>query len=339
MSHTGIYRIQRTTRGDDSLITEKAMLAAVHISVWTATKHDREVSRQVADQHGAHESAGRYNKNLLQQAAKLDAIKTLAGQIRTHVYKVTLPWSDEGYRILPASLYFQLAEEMKEFERQFYNAVDEFLAEYPSYIEQVRPALNGLFRPEDYPDPKKIREKFELRLEIKPVMTGNDFRVVLSEEQRTRIAREIDADVRACLQKGTQELWLRLRKLVDHMVARLQQPEGKFYASVVDNIVDLINVVPDLNLTADPTLNAFVEEIRTRLCSASAKELKANELLRASTAQEAADIASRMAAHMEYGGILVPAPSEAGSPPQAEMPAAVRSDEIFSHVAAYMPTQ
>ena len=34
------------------MITERAMLAAVHISIWTAVKHDRKVSRDVADQHG-----------------------------------------------------------------------------------------------------------------------------------------------------------------------------------------------------------------------------------------------------------------------------------------------
>lgn len=319
------------------MITEKAMLAAVHISVWTATKHDRVVSRQVAEQHGAHESAGRYNKKLLQQAAKLDAIRTLAGQIRSHVYKVTLPWSDEGYRILPASLYFQLSEQMKGFERQFDTAVDEFLDEYPAYIEQVRPALSGLFRAEDYPDAHKIREKFELRLEIKPIMTGDDFRVKLSEEHRARISREIDAEVRKLLENGTRELWIRLRNLVDHMVARLQQPEGRLYASVVDNIVDLIDVLPDLNLTNDPALNTFVEEIRTRLCAASAKELKANDLLRATTAQEAADIASRMAAHMEYGEAPESASTSADNL-SAPVPAPA-GDDIFSQMAAYMTAQ
>jgi hypothetical protein len=54
------------------MITEKAMLAAVHISIWTAVKHDRKVSRDVADQHGAHQGAGRYNKQLLRGADKLD---------------------------------------------------------------------------------------------------------------------------------------------------------------------------------------------------------------------------------------------------------------------------
>ncbi len=40
------------------MITERAMLAAVHISIWTAVKHDRKISRDVADQHGAHQGAG-----------------------------------------------------------------------------------------------------------------------------------------------------------------------------------------------------------------------------------------------------------------------------------------
>lgn len=320
------------------MITEKAMLAAVHISVWTATKHDREVSRQVANQHGAHESAGRYNKNLLQQAAKLDAIRTLAGQIRTYVYKITLPWSDEGYRILPASLYFQLAEQMKEFERQFYTAVDEFLAEYPAYIEQVRPALSALFRPEDYPDAQQIRGKFELRLEILSIPNGEDFRVALSDEQRARIAREIDAQVRTTLEKGTRELWMRLRKLVDHMVARLQQPDGRLYASVVDNIVELIDVMPDLNLTNDPALNAFADEVRIRLCAASASQLKHNDLLRSTTVQDAVDIASRMAAHMEYGE----PPDQVAAKPNEQLPpvsSQAGAEEIFSQMSAYMIAQ
>ena len=42
----------------------------------------------------------------------------------------------------------------------FARSVDEFLEIYPSYIEQVRPELNGLFREEDYPSVEKLRRKF-----------------------------------------------------------------------------------------------------------------------------------------------------------------------------------
>src|ERR1700747_1073928 len=147
------------------MITERAMLAAVHVSIWTAVKHDRKVSRDVANQHSTHESAGRYNKQLLRGAERLDALRTLACKIR-HFYKITLPWSDEGYRLLPAHFYFELTTQMREFERAFFQSVDEFLEVYPSYIEQVRPELNGLFREEDYPSAEKLREKFGVKLEV-----------------------------------------------------------------------------------------------------------------------------------------------------------------------------
>ena len=121
------------------MIQERAMLAAVHISIWTAVKHDRGVSRDVAERNGAPMSAGRYNKQLLRGADKLDELRTLAGQVRQYFYKITLPWTDEGYRLLPANLYFDLTARMREFEASFEEGVEAFLAIYPQYIEQVRP--------------------------------------------------------------------------------------------------------------------------------------------------------------------------------------------------------
>jgi hypothetical protein len=111
------------------MIQERAMLAAVHISIWTAVKHDRGVSRDVAERNGAPMSAGRYNKQLLRGADKLDELRTLAGQVRQYFYKITLPWTDEGYRLLPANLYFDLTARMREFEAQFEQGVEAFLAD------------------------------------------------------------------------------------------------------------------------------------------------------------------------------------------------------------------
>lgn len=320
------------------MITEKAMLVAVHISVWTAVKHDRDASREIAKQHGAEEGVGRYNKKLLRQAEKLEAIRTIAGKIRQYVYSITLPWTDEGLRILPANLYFDLARQRDIFEQQFHAAVRDFLAEYPSYIERVKPALNGLYRPEDYPDANKIKEKFDLSLEILPIVTGDDFRVQLSEQQRARIAREIDSNIRTRLARGTQDLFVRLRKVVQRMVDRLNEPEGRLHSSVVDNVRDLVEVLPSLNLTEDPDLDTFVEEVKARLCSYSAKELKHNELLRAATVQDASDIVSRMAAFMTPPALSALPPVEKShdnsSTEGGAMPPSV--DQILNQMSGYM---
>jgi hypothetical protein len=251
------------------MITERAMLAAVHISIWTAVKHDRKVSRDVADQHGAHQSAGRYNKQLLRGADKLDELRTLAGQIRQHFYKITLPWSDEGFRLLPSNFYFDLMERMREFEASFEQGIESFLAVYPQYIDQVRPELNGLFREEDYPSSEKLRTKFGVKLEILPIPSGADFRVQMSAEEQARVSREIDANVRQSLARGTEDLWNRLREVVSHMVDRLNEPESRFHASLVTNVFDLVEILPRLNVQGDEDLNRLAEQVKQRLCNYS----------------------------------------------------------------------
>lgn len=309
------------------MITERAMLAAVHISIWTAIKHDRKVSREVAEQHGAYAGAGRYNKQLLREAERLESLRALSGQIRQYFYKITLPWSDEGYRLLPAHFYFELTTKMREFEQAFAQQVEEFLAVYPSYIEQVRPELNGLFREEDYPSTDKLRNKFGLRLEVLPIPSGNDFRVTLSEEEQARVAREIDESVRQSLQKGTEDLWTRLKGVVAHMVERLNEPESRFHASLVTNICELVELLPRLNVNQDEELNRFAGEIRDRLCGFTARDLKKNEILRAATANDAAEILTKMDAVLR----------ERGQGTGSDSPVnATSADEIFAHMAAYM---
>lgn len=184
------------------MIAHKAMLASVHISMWTATKHDRKVSRDVANRNGAGERAGRYNKQLLMGAEKLEELRTLAGQVRQYFYRITLPWSDEGLRLLPSHFLFELKAKMREFERIFENGVDQFLAVYPDYIREARAELGGLFREEDYPSADKLRDKFHVKLEVLPFPMGEDYRVQLSAEEHARIAQEIDAQCEATTQQG-----------------------------------------------------------------------------------------------------------------------------------------
>jgi hypothetical protein len=308
------------------MITQKAMLAAVHISIWTATKHDRKVSREVANRHGAKERAGRYNKQLLQGAARLEDLRTVAGQIRQHFYKITLPWSDDGFRLLPSHFYFDLTTRMREFEAGFSSGVDQFLDVYPDYIREAHAELGSLFREEDYPSADKLREKFNVKLEVLPIPTGDDFRVALSAEEQARVAREIDANVRQSLTRGTEDLWKRLRDVVSHMADRLSEPETRFHANLVTNIFDLVSLLPQLNVNQDPDLERFAEQIRNSLCNYTAQDLKKNDFLRATTVAEAVGIVTQMDQVLEARRSQ-PAAGDAQIPDVSE---------ILAHMSAYM---
>ncbi len=125
---------------------------------------------------------------------------------------------------------------------------------------------------------------------------------------------------------GTEDLWVRLKAVVAHMVERLNEPESRFHASLVTNICDLVDVLPRLNVNQDEELNRFAEEIRNRLCGFTARELKKNEILRAATVNDAAQILTEMDV------VLRERQLQSG----IESSNRVSADDIFAHMAAYM---
>jgi hypothetical protein len=53
----------------EPLLSSRAMLCALSISMWSARKEDREASEEIAIRHGAQADVGRYHKVLLAKQA------------------------------------------------------------------------------------------------------------------------------------------------------------------------------------------------------------------------------------------------------------------------------
>jgi hypothetical protein len=284
------------------MISDKAMLICLHITMWTARKHDKRVSEEVAHSHEANTNAGRYNKHLLDQAEKLEELRSLAGQIRQYFYKVTLPWSDEGYRLLPSHLYFEFTNQMSEFKAAYGNLVREFLDAYPTYREQARSSLGLLYRDGDYPDASRLAEKFDLATDIIPIPCGEDFRVTLGEEERARVSREIDQQVKQSLTRATCELWSRLMQSVAHLAAVLERPKAKLHASTLRNVTEIADLVPRLNVTNDEELTALAQEANSRFSGINRQELVDHPTARARAAGAANELAAKIRRAMKARG-------------------------------------
>jgi len=325
-------------------LSTKAMLAAVHISLWAARKHDRKASRDVATLNNANEEAGRYNKRLFCEAPKLDEIQTIAGHIRNYFYRFTLPWSDEGLRILPADLYFEFQAQMREFAAEFRYAVDEFLDAYDSYVQEAKPMLGTLFHLKDYPSAEKVKEKFAFRPEILPIPTGDDFRVTLSEDEQARIAHDIDVSTRAAIGDGMRDLWTRLYEVTHHIASRLADPEARFHGTLVSNVCDLVELLPRLNIVGDPHLASLTEQVRKQLCQHSADLLRNSPTTRQQTAASAAAIACTIASVLAIDQTPTEPPQADEAGAESLFEAVARSEEstenetdaILDHMAAYM---
>lgn len=291
-----------TTMPEPSL-SSRAMLCSLSIGMWSARKHDPEASEEIAQRHGAQADAGRYHKMLLPKGA-LAEIQKIVSDARQEHYFMTLPWDDNGYRILPAAAYMDHAEKMRELSSRFEPAVEALAMQFGKLVEEARVRLGGLFRPEDYPSSEELRSKFSFETKVMPLPDAADFRVTLGDEEKDRIKRQITAAVEASLQVASRELWRRLYEAVSHLAERLQVykvtekgVEHPFRDSVVTNLVKLVDVLPKLNVTGDPELEQLAAQVRASLL-VDPQELRKSDSIRNETAKTASAIASRMAAYM-----------------------------------------
>jgi hypothetical protein len=284
-------------------LSSRAMLCSLSIAQWSASKHDRQVSEEIAAHHGAQSDVGRYNKILIPKEA-LAEVRKIAGEARQEHYFITLPWDDNGYRVLPAAVYMEHTEMLREYAQRFMAAVEVFAAQFDQLVTDSRSRLGGLFRAEDYPTSKEIRDKFAFDTKVMPLPDANDFRVSLGNEEKDRIKRQITASVQASLTVASQELWQRMYEAVSHMAERLsaykattEGVEHPFRDSIVTNLVKLVDVMPRLNVTGDPELERLTAQVRASLLVDPA-ELRTSESVRTETAKKAARIAEQMAGYM-----------------------------------------
>src|ERR1700722_5603599 len=193
---------------------------------------------------------------------------------------------------------------MRTLANRFAGAVDTLARQFLTLVDQAKTRLGGLFREEDYPACNELVAKFSFATKVMPLPDAGDFRVVLGDEERDRIKRQITAAVEASLQVGSQELWQRLYEGVSHMAERLtaykvtgEGVEHPFRDSIVTNLVKLVDVLPKLNVTNDPELERLTDQVHASLL-VDPKELRQSESVRAETAKTAAEIAQRMASYM-----------------------------------------
>jgi len=260
-----------TASSSSSVLATRAMVVSLSISQWSGRRLDREITDEVNSQHNAAADAGRYNKLLLPKEA-LDPIVKVVSETRTEFLKRTLPWIDNGGRIMAADAYLAHMAWIRAQRSKFDAAVDEFIRDYPGYVQAARVRLNGMFKDEDYPTADQLRGKFAMECTVLPVPTSDDFRVTMSEAQAAHIRADIERQVSEATTTAVKDVYRRIANVTERMVDRLnaykpaarkgERSEGIFTFTLVENVRDLIAILPALNITGDPALTAMADKLK-----------------------------------------------------------------------------
>jgi len=271
-------------------ISSSAMLVELNISIWTARKLDKKVSNDVDISNSTMTKAGNYHKNLLAGDTSLAEIGKLASLIRNYHMSITSPWSDSGQRLLTTAYFMDYKRVMARYERQYWDAVHDFLPAYNTKISAAAFQLGNLFNREEYPDVDKVRDKFGLSIRYTPVPESGDFRVDIGNEGIEELKTQYEEMYASNVAKVTQDAWDRLYKVLTQLSFGLRTNEdgtkGKVYESVLDNASDLCELLQHLNVSGDTQLEAMRIKLKDTLHGKEVEDIKKSDYTRGIMKQE-----------------------------------------------------
>jgi hypothetical protein len=283
-------------------ITENCMIVNLSLGMWAGYRLDKVASREVTANAGAAADAARVNKHLVDKK-HIQPIVTAAGQVRQHFYEKTLPWKDNGDRLLTRKLYVPFIEEHGKLVREFQKAVSHFVTtDYPQAISQAEFRMGTLFNSDDYPTASELRHKFYVNLDIDAVSEANDFRVALDVEQVDEIRGSMEAAMKQRVGNAMREVWTRLADTLGHFAEKMSDEKAIFRDSTVANLLELIDILPGLNMIDDENLTAIHEKLRHVFTGYEPKELRKYPEVRKSAATEAQRILEEMQGFMSAFG-------------------------------------
>jgi hypothetical protein len=151
--------------------------------------------------------------------------------------------------------------------------------------------LGTLYDPADYPP--DVSSKFHFPPPaVTPVPTANDFRVNLNSDYIDAIKTDITERMNARQRDSLKQCWGRVRTVVTKMTEQLGKEDGRIYDSVIGNARELIDILPALNLTNDPELDAIATELQGILVPVD--RLRQDKRLRADVAKQADAILAKL---------------------------------------------
>lgn len=283
---------QQTQPIESVNIATSSMLVELSISCWTARKLDKKVSEEIDQAKNTKGKAGNYHKHLLAGNPHLDAVNRYAAKVRLWNTQQTIPWSDNGGRIVTMENLFnggykqQLDAHKTEFER----LAESFVQVYPTLISAAAFQLGDLFDRDEYPEPEVVSKKFKFNYTLMPLPTSGDFRIDIAEQAKAELVSHYEAQFNDRMNVAMRDLWGRLHECLTHMSDRLTVGEdGKrrvFHGTMISNARELVGLLKRLNVTNDPKLEEARRDLAHALVNADTDTIKESDYVRDTVKQK-----------------------------------------------------
>lgn len=294
-------------------IASSAMLVDVSISQWAGQRKDVGISNEVTNTKNAEKGTAKVTKKLLPTSQRLKAIETFVTAVRSSHKAITMPWSNNGLRLLPTTVYFDYHNQMSAYQMQFAQLVDDFLNGYDDDIIEAQLFLGDMFDISNYPTREDLMNKFQFRLSYIPLPESGDFRVDIGNDAIGQVKSAYQSYYTEQVQNAMNDIWHRLYEVLARMSERLDYKDNyvieqctskdgkvrnkrrnvdakKFHDTLVSNVVEMTEIMQKLNVTNDSRMSAMALKLQEAMHGITPDALREDEFTRLSTKSAVDDI-------------------------------------------------
>ena len=271
-------------------LSSSAILIDFSVSQWTGRKLDKRASEEVEVSNSASLGVANVHKRIMGKCPELDTIHKFVGNLRNSHYSMTLPWSDQGLRIVTTMGLEKYTKAMTERQQQFEKLVGKFIQVYATRIDEAKTTLGNLFVSDDYPSLEMMQSKFGWRLNFIPIQESGDFRVDIGNEQAEVLKEQYTKYYDTQYTNAMNDLWDRLYKPLARMSERLDYPEDAdkdtkkvFTKTLVSNVTEVLDLLKAFNVNDDRDMEMAHKKLRHALNGITPEALREDDHLRLDT--------------------------------------------------------
>jgi hypothetical protein len=272
-------------------VARSAMMVDLHISVYSGRKQDKSTQAEVTTAKGSGSSkAASVYKNLFAECKELDALTKFQARARAEHYRLTLPWNDQGARLLPTASLLEYQQVMGRYRNEFDLLVDAFLDKYDTLVAAAAFQLGTLFDRQEYLSRSQVARRFRMESSFTPLPTAGDFRLDVESTVQRELIEQYERRMEAKLAQANQDSWSRLHeallRLSDRLVVEEDGKKRKFHDTMVTGALELCELLTVMNVTNDPELEKARRKVEEVLSGVTPKELRDEHSTRIQTKQQ-----------------------------------------------------
>ena len=274
-------------------LREKAITVRVRRSMYTPTKYDRAATAAAEAALGTAKT-GRYTKKLLRTCKELRDCQHAFQDVYNYAVQNTLPWMDEGVRVLPNGNYIEFAAEIGRLRNVAMQKVQALATVWDTADMADKGFLGGMWALSDYPTKAEMVAKWDISIMFAPVPVSDDFRIDMDEADK----QLLDNAINEVESKATDYLLKQILEPVVAMADKLSIPIGDegaiFRDSLVGNLQDVCKRARKLNINNDERVDEIAGEIEKALENITAQTLRESDYVRDTTAKRMDEISKKL---------------------------------------------